>query len=440
VARGLQNGTSMTISRRNLLKYLGVSALAAPALMSMRGRRAEAAGGARPRRLLILFTPHGAPAEYFWPKSATDLTSMAGDISILAPLQKHAAKLNIVRGINYVGSDNHYANKDVITAKGPDSLDTLVAQKLGCKPLRLGVVPDYANSFTVDGFFTMEGGKAVQGQPDPASALAAITGDLPAGGGGGAPPASTGPTASDLRHEALGVTSAELAELRTHAGGAGLQDRLDKHAAAVGALAGAGGGGGGQPPQPVAGCVKSPALAAVDKVRGKNIWAQENFSDVMDAQAEVAAFALRCGLTRVVTIQAGYVNYGVPFTWIGINSGHHGLSHGVRDQHAKCQQWFALKLAGILDALDVPDPEDPAHTMLDNTTVMWCSEIADGQQHNCQSVPMVIAGGGGGYLKTGQYLQLDNVSHATLLCALAESMGTSGLTFGGPGPLTEVKA
>ncbi len=426
----------MSITRRNLLKYLGVGALAAPAMLSLRGgRRAMAATPDRPRRMLILFTPHGAPAEYFWPTSATDLTSSSGALSILAPLQKHAARLNVLRGVDYVGSDNHYANRDVLTAKGEDSIDSLVARRLGCRSLRLGVVPDYAESFTVDGFVTRDAGNQVQANPDPAAALASITGGLP--DAGGSSPMPTGPTADELRREALGVTSAELAELRARATSAGLQARLDQHAAAIAGLAAPTGPG---PSTPIAGCTRAPALAAVEQVRGKNVWAHENFSDLMDAQAEVATFALKCGVTRVATIQAGYVNHGVPFTWLGIGAGHHGLSHGVRDQHARCQQWFALKFAGMLDALDVPDPEDPGRTILDNTTALWCSEIADGQAHTCQSVPMVIAGGGGGYFKTGQYLQLGNVSHAQVLCAMAEAMGVAGATFGGPGPLAAVRA
>src|SRR5206468_212425 len=64
------------ISRRALLQGLGAAALAAPLLGGSRWRRAEAAPTTRPRRLVVLFTPHGAPAEFFWPKSATDLTAM----------------------------------------------------------------------------------------------------------------------------------------------------------------------------------------------------------------------------------------------------------------------------------------------------------------------------------------------------------------------------
>src|SRR5262249_39363188 len=139
---------SKAISRRALLQGLGAAALTAP-LWSLRGRSAVAQAATRPRRLVVLFTPHGAPAGFFWPTSANNLTA-SGAISILQPLEKHAARLNIVRGVDYVGSDNHYANKDVLTAKGPDSIETVVARKLGVQPLRLGVVPDYAQSFTVD--------------------------------------------------------------------------------------------------------------------------------------------------------------------------------------------------------------------------------------------------------------------------------------------------
>jgi Protein of unknown function (DUF1552) len=429
---------SKAISRRMLLQGLGAAALAAP--LVLRGRRAEAQSATRPRRLVVLFTPHGAPAEFFWPKSASDLTAM-GAISILSPLQKYASKLNVLRGIDYVGSDNHYANRDVITAKGPDSLDTVVARKLGVKPLRLGVVPDYAQSFTVDGYFTFDGGKPVQGNPDPAGALDALTGSLPMSTGGSMPaPAPQGPTADDLRRQSLKVTDAELAELRTRLDATPPAAKLDTHKAAVAAMLATAAQSPSAPSMPIAGCISKPSIAGVDKVRGKNVWAQENFGDLMQAQVDVAAFALRCGITRVAVIQAGYVNYGVPFTWINIGSGHHGLSHGVRDQHALCQQWFAQKFAALLDGLNVPDPEDPAHTVLDNTTALWCTEIADGQQHNCQSVPMVLAGGGSGYFKTGQYLQLGSVSHATVLTSLAESMGVTGQTFGGPGALAEVKA
>jgi hypothetical protein len=426
------------ISRRALLGGLGAAALSTTLLGGARSRRAEAQAAPRPRRLVILFTPHGAPAESFWPKSATDLTAAGGsDVSILGPLQRHASMLTVIRGIDYVGSDNHYANKDVLTAKGPDSIDTIVARRLGVRPLRLGVVPDYASSFTVDGYLTLDGGRPVQANPDPAAALDALVGGLP--GGTSMPTAPTGPSPAELRRRALAVADAELDALATRVAGAPPAAKLAAHKRAIAPMVTAPSGSTG-PTMPLAGCTTRPTLPSVEKVRGKNVWAHDAFADLMDAQIDVASFALRCGLARVVTIQAGYVNYGVPFPFVGVPSGHHGVSHGARREHALCQQWFAQKLAVLLDRLATPDPEDPGRTILDNSTVLWCTEIDDGMAHTCKSVPLVLAGGGSGYLRPGRLVNVNAVSHATVLTAMAEAMGVTGVTFGGPGALAEVKA
>jgi hypothetical protein len=439
---------SRGFSRRSLLKGLGAAALTAP-LWSGRSPRAIAASG-RPTRLVVMFTPHGAPAEYFWPTSMTTLTSSKpGDVSILAPLAKYATKLNVLQGLNYVGSNNHPAMHDALTNHTANSIDTVIAKAIGVTPLRLGVVPDYAQSFTVDGALTYENGSAVQGKPDPAAVFDSLIGGLPAmsSNPSGPPAPPPGPAAADLRKRALQVTDDELSDLKSRLGTSKLADRITQHQTALSGLRqGSGGSAGTQ--VPVAGCTNTLKLPSVEKVRGKNVWAAENFADVMSAHIDIAALALRCNLTRVVTLQAGYANYQIPFTWIGLSAGHHELSHNSpgapgRIQHGQCQQWYATQLAKLMDQLNVTDPLDPAHTILDNTTLLWATEIADGQAHNCESIPLVLAGGGGGYLKTGQFLQYQGRGHASLLTTMAESMGVTGADFGTattPGPLTEVKA
>ncbi|WP_394827229.1 hypothetical protein [Pendulispora albinea] len=111
--------------------------------------------------------------------------------------------------------------------------------------------------------------------------------------------------------------------------------------------------------------------------------------------------------------------------------------------HARCQEWYAKQLATLLSKLGEKDPLDPAHTILENSVVLWCSEIADGQAHNCQSLPLVMMGGGGGYLKGKQIVNLGARSHAGLLLSLCESMGVNGIDVGNggaAGALREVKA
>jgi hypothetical protein len=419
----------MTLSRRALLQ--GV--LGTAALSTVLGKTGVALAAGRPRRLLMLFTPHGAPQEFFWPQSINDLSSSGKTVSILSPLQRHAKKLAVVRGVNYVGSDNHPAIRDVFTNKTGTSIDSEIARRTGTKALRLGVIPDYAQSFTVDGWLSFDGGTAQPHVPDPTKVYDAMIGALPAGG---TTPAPTGPSAADLRKLALGPTARELEALKNRAGA---HAHLDKHIAAIRAMREVKAGA------PVALCNGRPQLPSVEKLRGKNVWAAENFPDVLAAQIDIAALALRCGLNRVVSIQCGYVNYQIPFSWIGVGDGHHNVSHSSpgaqgRVLHAKCQEWFAAQWARLLDLLEVPDPEDPGRTILDNTAVIWTSEIADGQAHNCQGIPTVLAGGGSGYLKTGQVVDLGGRSHGPLLQTLCAAMGASGVNTGSIETVREVIA
>lgn len=97
--------------------------------------------------------------------------------------------------------------------------------------------------------------------------------------------------------------------------------------------------------------------------------------------------------------------------------------------------------AGLLDRLSaVPEGNG---TMLDNTLVVWGSELGDPYSHSFQSMPFVLAGGAGGALTTGRYLDMTNSGpiHNRLLVSICNIMGLAGTTtFGnmdsGSGPLT----
>jgi hypothetical protein len=79
--------------------------------------------------------------------------------------------------------------------------------------------------------------------------------------------------------------------------------------------------------------------------------------------------------------------------------------------------------------------------VLDNSAVLWCSEIGDGQEHTCIAVPTVIAGSASGVFKTGQLVQLTGRSHSAVLLSLANAMGLSLTEFGpnSTGSLQEIE-
>jgi hypothetical protein len=62
---------------------------------------------------------------------------------------------------------------------------------------------------------------------------------------------------------------------------------------------------------------------------------------------------------------------------------------------------YAEHFAYLLDQLD--SVQEGSGTLLDNTAVVWLSELGTGG-HEIREIPTVIAGGGGGYFRPGRYV------------------------------------
>ncbi len=135
-----------------------------------------------------------------------------------------------------------------------------------------------------------------------------------------------------------------------------------------------------------------------------------------DMMIKLIALTMICDNNRSILLQwPGFVT----FNWDGISHqyDHHGLSHrngsndvggtcvaGVLDQIQEIDSWYAgryVKLVSLLDSIAEGD-----RTLLDNTATMWLPELADGNAHNNNNLPIVIAGGAGGYLKQGAAVNL----------------------------------
>jgi hypothetical protein len=62
------------------------------------------------------------------------------------------------------------------------------------------------------------------------------------------------------------------------------------------------------------------------------------------------------------------------------------------------------------------------------------THIADGPSHSGRNVPHIIWGNGGGFLKTGQYIDAGNVTnnklHNTLITAAIRDKSTATVDFG----------
>jgi hypothetical protein len=144
--------------------------------------------------------------------------------------------------------------------------------------------------------------------------------------------------------------------------------------------------------------------------------------------------ALACDLTRVASLQWSSAQSGITHTWAAASAGHHTLSHeGTSDTDAKNQligidNWYAKQLAYLADKLDsLPEGEG---SVLDNTVVLWTSEVAVGNTHSFLSLPLVLVGSAGGALRTGQHFDAGGRSHNDLLVTLMNAVGATATSFG----------
>jgi hypothetical protein len=308
----MSNEQRSGVSRRSLLKW-GLGAAAALPLLRM-SRRVHAGGGAAPVRLILWPSLNGADPAWFWPNPG-NLSAMSLVTEPLAPFQ---SQIQFVDGLSIEGSYNHFAVRSMFTGHPigdylePDptvkSIDQVVADHVEqiaptyLRSLHLGAIPaDSIELYQLFGRSTFFFNPTpVHYEANPVTAFDAVFGGL---GAGETPPPETG---RDYQADVLGITEAELDGLSAKLGRSPREARkVADHRAAIAGLRG--GGGGGAPPLA---CDASP-LPSVEALRpdleGNPAAAYQHvyFDAIMDAQVDLLARAVVCGLTRVATLQAG---------------------------------------------------------------------------------------------------------------------------------------
>ena len=154
-------------------------------------------------------------------------------------------------------------------------------------------------------------------------------------------------------------------------------------------------------------------------------------------QIDLMVNALANDMARVATLQYTNSVGQARMKWLGIDDGHHGLSHkpdndqDAQDKLTKINTWFCEQLAYLVGKLDkTPEPNGEG-TMLDNTLVVWTNELGKGNSHTLNDVPLVLVGKGLNF-KMGRSLQFKEIAHNRLLMSLAHGMGHHVKTFGNP--------
>jgi hypothetical protein len=114
---------------------------------------------------------------------------------------------------------------------------------------------------------------------------------------------------------------------------------------------------------------------------------------------------LACDRTRIAVIQLGV---GTDYRF-----DHHNVQHSAStpegfEKYTQIHRHYGDQLAALLHAMDsvVEDPTEGT-TLLDNSVVLFCNEDGTSNDgHIGPAMPAVLAGGCGGYFRTGRYLDV----------------------------------
>jgi hypothetical protein len=180
--------------------------------------------------------------------------------------------------------------------------------------------------------------------------------------------------------------------------------------------------------------------SAVDQPGG----VPEKHEDHVDLMYDLMASAFQTDSTRVISFSVAPEGSNRPFLELGIPEGYHFLTHhqgnaGKIAKVAKIERWYMTRFARFIQTLE--DMKEPDGTsVLDNSMIVYGSGIGDGNMHNHDELPVVLAGGGGGTIHPGQHLQLkDSTPMTNLYVSLLDRMGVQAERVGdSTGKLEEI--
>ena len=150
---------------------------------------------------------------------------------------------------------------------------------------------------------------------------------------------------------------------------------------------------------------------------------------------DIMLLALWSDSTRVGTFMFGDAQTQQDYSFLpGVKGGFHTLSHHrneseKREQYEKVVTWHTEQAAWFLDKMKRLD--EGGKSLLDNSMVLFGSSLKDGNRHDNENLPLVIAGGGRGTIKPGRRLRApEKTPMCNVLLSMAQRMGVKQQSFG----------
>ncbi len=133
------------------------------------------------------------------------------------------------------------------------------------------------------------------------------------------------------------------------------------------------------------------------------------YAEHVNLMLDILTLAFQSDSTRVASFMFSYEKSARAYREIGAPGAHHTTSHHMQksenfDQLARINLHHMSLFARMLDRMS--QIQEGESTLLDNVCILYGSGISDGNKHNHDDLPVLIAGGAGGAFRGGQHLKL----------------------------------
>ena len=166
------------------------------------------------------------------------------------------------------------------------------------------------------------------------------------------------------------------------------------------------------------------------------------FEDHLKLMFDLQVLAYKSEITRISTLMLARENSNAVYPSTGVREGFHNASHHSNerknmDQFAVINQYHVKMLGYFLEKLQsTPDGDG---TLLDHSMVLYGSSLSDGNEHNFDPLPIVLAGGASGRLRGGRHVR--HAAHtpmSNLLLTMLDKLGAHVDTIGNSTGLLDI--
>lgn len=160
----------------------------------------------------------------------------------------------------------------------------------------------------------------------------------------------------------------------------------------------------------------------------------EDIREHMRLMCDIIALGFQTDKTRVATLLMCRDLSGLFYPFLNVRTAHHPTSHEDHsDAYERVSRYYVSQAAYLAGRLN--EMREGERTVLDNSCILWLSNMWSGSQHDSRKVPLFTIGGLGGMLETGRVLNYldrgdDNRKLCSLYVSLMNRMGVRTARFG----------